>query len=135
MIIISPLIEELWILTQDAQVIAKYNGKNQTNDKPLSNFYLVLKNIMKEFSDHKLQSFKLGSDKYTCVSCCNDLLILISRNSPSIKEKRINKLFKVIGEIVENLYSSDDIRNWNGDVSFFYDLNNKLEIYFNLSDL
>jgi hypothetical protein len=134
-IIISPLIEELWILTQDAQVIAKYNGKNQTNDKPLSNFYLVLKNIMKEFSDHKLQSFKLGSDKYTCVSCCNDLLILISRNSPSIKEKRINKLFKVIGEIVENLYSSDDIRNWNGDVSFFYDLNNKLEIYFNLSDL
>jgi hypothetical protein len=134
-IIFSPIIEELWILTQDAQVIAKYNRKNQINDKQLSNFYLVLKSVMKEFSEHKLQSFKLGSNKYTCVSCCNDLLILISRTSPSAKEKRIDKLFKVIGEIIENLYSSDDIRNWNGEVSFFYDLNNKLENYFNLSDL
>jgi hypothetical protein len=122
-------------LTQDAQVIAKYNRKDQSIDKPLSNFFLVLKNVMKEISDHKLQSFKLGSDQYTCVSCCDDHLILISKTPPSIKEKHIAKLFKVIGEMVENLYSSEDIRNWNGDVSFFNDLNTKLEIYFNLSDL
>ena len=90
---------------------------------------------MKEFSDHKLQSFKLGSDKYTCVSCCDDSLILISRTSPSIKEKHIDKIFKVISEMIENLYTSEDLHNWNGELSFFKDLNIKLEIYFNLSDL
>ena len=135
MILISLIIEELWILTQDAQVIAKYNRKDQIDDKPLSNFYLVLKNVMKEFSDHKLQSFKLGSDKYTCVSCCDDLLILISRTSSSVKEKYIDKLFKVIEEIVENLYSSEDIRNWSGEESSFNDLSKKLELYFKMSDL
>ncbi|MHA1915404.1 MAG: hypothetical protein ACW97V_13670 [Promethearchaeota archaeon] len=47
----------------------------------------------------------------------------------------VRKIFKVLGSFFEELYSSEELTNWNGDLSLFDKFKERIEIYFQMYDL
>ena len=62
-------------------------------------------------------------------------VILVCKTNSSIKNKKIHKLCDIIKQIFENLYGLDDLESWDGDLSFFDSFNDKLKLYFKVSNL
>lgn len=64
----------------------------------------------------------------------NDLVIFYKTN-PSIKEKKVLHLCKMISEILEVSYPPDKLQFWDGSLSFFEKFRKKIAIYFKMSSL
>ncbi|MBY9006269.1 MAG: hypothetical protein KGD63_05890 [Candidatus Lokiarchaeota archaeon] len=65
----------------------------------------------------------------------DDNIFLVCEFDLNFKEKEINKIIKLLADLFEELYSIDDIKNWNGDISFFYKYRDKVLLYFKMYDL
>ena len=52
-----------------------------------------------------------------------------------VKQKKIQKVMEIIMKFFEDMFSINDIENWDGDVSYFDKFKDKLELYFEVSQV
>ncbi len=130
------IIEELWIFSKDGLPIVDFCKEGNIDKSLLGAFFSAIKSFSKEIaSGDELTSFILKKYKFTLVSALNNNAILVCKSDPKHKDKKIQKLCNVIVRIFEETYDSSDINNWDGDLSFFDDFKDKLDLYFKMSAL
>ena len=80
---------------------------------------LASTHIEQTLTSKGLQSLVLEDTKIVFFSALQGTIIMVIRTDSKTKDKKINKLGVDVIKILEELYSADDIKNWNGDVVFF----------------
>jgi predicted regulator of Ras-like GTPase activity (Roadblock/LC7/MglB family) len=123
----ASFIKEIWLFTLDGLPIAEF-CKNESIDKSIvGGLISAIKSVSHHLTSKGLQSLVLEDNKIVFFSALQGNVILVVRTDSQIKDKKINKLGVEIIEILEELYTADDIISWNGTVAFFNEFREKLK--------
>ncbi|MFX0070454.1 MAG: hypothetical protein ACFFAO_05120 [Candidatus Hermodarchaeota archaeon] len=129
------IIKELWIFSKAGIPIIEIGHKESLNKYLMGSFISAIKSYSESLTEEGLTSFILEKNKYILKSSLNGNALVVCRSDPKIKEKKIKKICNLITQIFEDLYKPEDIENWDGDVSFFDNFRDKLDLYFKMSNL
>ena len=77
----------------------------------------------------------MGDHKFVLATCLNENILLVSVCNIKVKDKLIKNMFKIMANYFEEMYTIDDIKNWNGDLSLFDKYKDRIELYLKMSDL
>ncbi|MFW9822022.1 MAG: hypothetical protein ACFFE4_03760 [Candidatus Thorarchaeota archaeon] len=142
----SVILEEFWIFSKDGTPYVNFYHESSEKDKfnfkaiksdteILGKIKSVLKSHGQDISDLKNDYIELNGSKFGLKSCLNDYLLVVYRSPLNIKRKQIQKIYKTISSMINNLYMVRDFRMWDGDLSLFKELNKKIDLYFKMSNL
>jgi len=131
----SPLLDELWVFSRAGVPIVDFSKEKNVDKTFLGFFISAIKTFSTSVSGRELKGFNIGDNKYTCIHCMKDEIILVCRSPLDVNKKKINKICLVIGKMFEKMFSIDDIKKWNGDLEFFNEFQHKLNLYFRMSDI
>ena len=82
-----------------------------------------------------LKSFSLMSYKFTLMPCFQDDFIIVCRLNSNVKDKKIINMCKVIGKIFEDMHDINELKKWDGDLSFFNKFKDRLDLYLKMGNL
>lgn len=128
-------IEGLWILSKDGLPIANFCRNKNINSSLLSSAISAIRTFATTISGDDLKSFQTEDSKFTCLKCLESTVILVLKTFKGTKEKDIKKICKLIKRIFEKMYNPEDIKNWDGDLSYFDKFEQKLDLYFKVGSL
>ncbi|MFX0188998.1 MAG: hypothetical protein ACFE8A_14830 [Candidatus Hodarchaeota archaeon] len=120
---------DFWLFSKDGLPIAEFIGEQALDKSILGGLVSAIKIFSQQITSKGLQSLLLEDNKFTFISALEGSAILVCRTSSKVKEKKIQKICNNIVKIFEELYTPNDIINWNGEVSFFDKFREKLENY------
>lgn len=129
------LLDEIWIFSKDGIPIVDFARIGSVDKSMLGSFISAIKTFVREISKGQLKSINVGNDKYTFTSCVQNEVILVCKSPIEVKDKKIQKICKLIADIFDDMFSLDDINNWDGDTSFFDKFKDKIDLYFKMADL
>ena len=131
----SPLLDELWVFTRGGVPIVDFSKEDHVDKTFLGFFISAIKTFSKKISGRELKGFNIGNNKYSCIHCMKDEIVLVCRSPLEVNKKKIQKVCSVIGKMFEKMFSIDVISNWSGDLDFFNEFHHKLDLYFRMSDI
>ncbi|MFX0020108.1 MAG: hypothetical protein ACFFDL_07130 [Promethearchaeota archaeon] len=131
----SSTLDEIWIFSKDGIPIVDFARIGGVDKSMLGSFISAIKVFVKEVSKGQLRSLNVGNDKYTFTTCIQNEVILVCKSPLEVKDKKIQKITKIIADIFDDMFSLEDINNWDGDVSFFDKFKDKVDLYFKMADL
>lgn len=131
----SPLLDELWVFTRGGVPIVDFSKEDHVDKTFLGFFISAIKTFSKKISGRELKGFNIGNNKYSCIHCMKDEIVLVCRSPLEVNKKKIQKVCSVIGKMFEKMFFIDDISNWSGDLDFFNEFQHKLDLYFRMSDI
>jgi len=131
----SPLLDELWVFSRAGVPIVEFSKEKNVDKTFLGFFISAIKTFSQKVSGRELKGFNIGNNKYTCIHCLQDKLVLVCRSPIDVNKKKIQKICSVIGVMFEKMFSIEDIEKWDGDISFFDDFQHKIDLYFRMSDI
>jgi len=129
-------INNLWVITQDGTPLVEIFNNEQLNTGLLGAFLSAIESYSKKISDGgKLTSITFKEKKLVIIPALGGYIYLVGLLNKSLKDKKIKEIFKIISDIFEDLYSENDIKTWDGDISFFDKFEERINIYFRMYDL
>ncbi|MBD3195808.1 MAG: hypothetical protein GF317_12175 [Candidatus Lokiarchaeota archaeon] len=128
-------IDAVWIFSKAGIPIVDFCKQDSVNKALFGGAVSAIRTFTQEISGQNLKSFRLGEFDYTCTTCFNDKLILVLKSSKKAKNKHVQKICKVIKDMFENLYTNEEINNWDGNSEFFDKFKEKLEVYFKMASI
>jgi hypothetical protein len=131
----NSILDEIWIFSKDGIPIVDFARIGGVDKSMLGSFISAIKVFVNEVSKGQLRSINVGNDKYTFTTCIQNEVILVCKSPIDIKDKAIQKITKFIANIFDDMFSLEDITNWDGDVSFFDKFKDKVDLYFKMADL
>ncbi|MFX1410362.1 MAG: hypothetical protein ACFFA6_08415 [Promethearchaeota archaeon] len=129
------LLDEIWIFSKDGIPIVDFARIGSVDKSMLGSFISAIKTFVREISKGQLKSINVGNDKYTFTSCVQNEVILACKSPIEVKDKKIQKICRLIADIFDDMFSLDDINTWDGDTSFFDKFKDKIALYFKMADL
>ena len=129
------LLDELWIFSRSGVPIVEFSKKGTVDKTFLGFFISAIKTFSQQVSGRELKGFNVGKNKYSCIHCMDNEMVLVCRSPLDVNRKQINKICDVIGKMFEELFSIQDLDNWDGDLAFFDNFRHKLDLYFKMGDL
>jgi len=129
------LLDEIWIFSKDGIPIVDFARIGSVDKSMLGSFISAIKTFVREISKGQLKSINVGNDKYTFTSCVQNEVILVCKSPIEVKDKKIHKICILITNIFDDMFSLDDINNWDGETSFFDKFKDKIDLYFKMADL
>ncbi|MFX0032941.1 MAG: hypothetical protein ACFE8E_06345 [Candidatus Hodarchaeota archaeon] len=129
------LLDEIWIFSKDGIPIIDFARIGGVDKSMLGSFISAIKTFVNEVSKGQLKSLNVGNDKYTFTTCVQDSTILVCKSPIEVKDKKIQKICRIIADIFDDMFSFEDISNWDGDVSFFDKFKDKIDLYFKMAEL
>ena len=121
------IVKEIWLFTLDGLPIAEF-CRNESIDKSIvGGLISAIKSVSQHLTSKGLQSLILEDNKIVFFSALQGNVIMVIRTDSKIKDKKINKLGVDVIKILEELYTVDDIKDWNGTVAFFDEFRGKLK--------
>ncbi len=127
----SDLIGDFWIFSKDGLPLISFYKDVKMDNVFMGGFLSAIESFSKQLSGKALKSFTFGDAKLAFSPCFEGNLILVCKCNLTYKEKKINKFFNEIIKILEEMYTIEDIKKWDGNISFFDGLKDKLELIFN----
>lgn len=131
----SSVLKELWVFSRAGIPIVEITKDTGLNKFLMGSFISAIKTYSQHLSEKGLNCFILENHKFILKSMLKGNATLVCRTAADMKDKKINKQCDVITRIYEELYNPDDIKNWNGDLAFFDEFKEELELYFKMSNL
>ncbi|MFX1345916.1 MAG: hypothetical protein ACFFAI_12475 [Promethearchaeota archaeon] len=129
------MLDELWVFSKAGVPIVDFS-KEENVDKTFLGFFIsAIKTFSKKVSGRELKGFRIGNNKYSCIHCMADEIVLVCRSPLDVNKKKIQKVCSVVGKMFEKMFSIDEITNWNGDIDLFNEFQHKLDLYFRMSDI
>ena len=129
------LIEELWLFSKDGIPIAEILKDVKVDPVFMGGMLSALESFSKQISDKGLHSFSFGEKKFIVRFALNGEILVVVRSNINSKMKKIKKILDFIIELFEKLHVEEDIKNWDGNVGIFDEFREKLELYFEMSQL
>jgi len=129
------LLDEIWIFSKDGIPIVDFARIGSVDKSMLGSFISAIKTFVREISKGQLKSINVGNDKYTFTSCVQNEVILVCKSPLDVKDKKIQRICKLVVDIFDDMFSLDDINNWDGETSFFDKFKDKIDLYFKMADL
>ncbi|MHA1148311.1 MAG: hypothetical protein ACTSR8_08700 [Promethearchaeota archaeon] len=131
-----PLIDELWILSIDGRPLVNFCKEGIMDESLICCFFSAITAFSYELAGKEgLKSITLQEYKFTYSPCCDGKALLVCKSNADVKDKKIYKICKIIKNILEDLHSGESINNWDGDLSYFEEFKNRLNLYFKMSNL
>jgi hypothetical protein len=131
----SSIIQDLWIFSRDGIPLVEVFHNTEVDSALLGAFLSAIESFSIEVTGNNIRSFSFGDNKFVLSSCLKGNVYLVSRTGLKIKTKKVMKVFEIITEFFEELYSINDIENWDGDLSLFDRFKDRIELYFQMSEL
>jgi len=131
----SRVVEELWIFSRDGIPLLEIFKNTDLDQTLIGAFLSAMKSFTEGLSGKSLKSFSFGAEKFLMIPSHNDNVFLVSKYNSSVKEKKIQKLMNVIIKFFEEMYTTKDIEEWDGNISYFDKFKDRLELYFELSQV
>lgn len=131
----SHIVEELWIFSRDGIPLLEIFKNTDLDQALIGGFLSAMKSFTEGLSGKSLKSFSFGTEKFLMIPSHNDNIFLVSKYNSNVKEKVIQKLMNVIIKFFEEMYSTKDIEEWDGNINYFNKFKDRLEIYFELSQV
>ena len=131
----SSIIKDLWIFSRDGIPIVEVFHNSKVDSLLLGAFLSAIESFSIEVTGADIRSFSFGDNKFILTSCLKRNIYLVSRCDIKVKTKKVMKVFEIITEFFEELYTINDIENWDGDLSFFDRFKDRIELYFQMSEL
>ncbi|TFG26599.1 MAG: hypothetical protein EU532_09460 [Promethearchaeota archaeon] len=131
----SSIIKELWVFSNAGIPIVEISKETGLNKYLMGSFISAIKTCSQQLSEKGLNSFIMENYKFILTSVLDSNAILVCMCESNIKDKKIHKQCEVIARIFEEIYKPEDVKNWDGDVSFFDEFREKLELYFKMGNL
>ncbi len=126
----SPDIEEFWLFSKDGLPIADFTCGEQSTDKSIiGGLVSAIKSFSHQLTTKGLQSLMLEDSKIVFFTALQGNIIMVIRANNKAKEKKINKVSIDIIRIFEDLYSADDVENWDGSTKFFAEFRKRLCVF------
>lgn len=123
----SPEIEEFWLFSKDGLPIADFTCGEQSTDKSIiGGLVSAIKSFSHQLTTKGLQSLMLEDSKIVFFTALQGNIIMVIRANSKTKDKKINKISIDIIRIFEDLYSADDVVNWDGSTKFFAEFRKRL---------
>ena len=123
----SPDIEEFWLFSKDGLPIADFTCGEQATDKSIiGGLVSAIKSFSHQLTTKGLQSLMLEDSKIVFFTALQGNIIMVIRANSKAKDKKINKVSIDIIRIFEDLYSADDVENWDGSTKFFAEFRKRL---------
>jgi len=97
----------------------------KVDDQLFGGLMSALNTFAESLSDGGLSNFEL-SDKRFALMKMNKLLF-VANASLTVKDKKLREEIKKIAEKFFTKYSEDIIKEWNYDISLFYDFKKEIE--------
>lgn len=129
------LLDEIWIFSKDGIPIVDFARIGSVDKSLFGGFINAIKFFCGKISKGELKSINVGNSKYTFTTCLKDDIIFACKSSMDSKEKKIKKICEIISDIFDDMFTLDEINNWDGDDSFFDKFKDKLDLYFKMSQL
>ncbi len=131
----SSVLEELWIFSRAGIPIVEFSKDTGLDKFLMGSFISAIKLYSQHLSEEGLNCFILENHKFILKSMMDGNAILVCRTDVNMKDKKIDKQCDVIARIFEELYKPEDVKNWDGTLSYFDEFKEKLELYFKMSNL
>lgn len=131
----SSVLEELWIFSRAGIPIVEISKDTRLDKFLMGSFISAIKIYSQHLSEEGLNCFILENHKFILKSMMDGNAILVCRTDVNMKDKKIDKQCDVIARIFEELYKPEDVKNWDGTLSYFDEFKEKLELYFKMSNL
>jgi hypothetical protein len=131
----SSIIQDLWIFSRDGIPIVEIFHNSKVDSILLGAFLSAIESFSKEVTGVDIRSFSFGNSKFILTSSLKRNIFLVSRTGIKVKTKKVMKIFKIITDFFEELYTINDIENWDGDLSLFDRFKDRIELYFQMSEL
>ena len=123
----SPDIEEFWLFSKDGLPIADFTCGEQSTDKSIiGGLVSAIKSFSHQLTTKGLQSLDLEGSKIVFFTALQGNIIMVIRANAKAKEKKINKVSIDVIKMFEDLYSADDVENWDGSTKFFLEFRKRL---------
>jgi hypothetical protein len=129
------ILHDLWIISREGIPLIELFNNTKIDGSLLGAFLSAIKSFSEEIGAGSVTSLVLGDRKLIMSPCLDGSAFLVSQTDHSVKERKIKRIFKVLGEFFEELYTKDDIINWDGDLNIFDNYKNRIDIYFQMYDL
>ena len=131
----SSIIKDLWIFSRDGIPIVEVFNNSKVDSLLLGAFLSALESFSLEVTGADIRSFSFGDNKFILTSFLKGNIYLVSRCDIKVKTKKVMKVFEIITEFFEESYTINDIENWDGDLSLFDRFKDRIELYFQMSEL
>lgn len=131
----SSIIKELWVFSRDGSLIVDFCEEKKIDQTFIGGFITAIKAFSAKLTGKELKSFTIEDNKFTCTPVLEGNVIIACRCSAETNDKKIQKLCKIIIQIFNELYKLEDIKNWDGDVSYFEPFKKRIDLYFKLGNL
>ena len=128
-------IEDLWVFTTEGHPLLEFVRKKSIDPGLLGGLMSAVKSFCNLTTGENLQVLDLGAKKYLFSYCMSDRIILLLGFSSNVRDKQVKKVLKIIIKIFEDMYSPEDLENWDNDLAFFDKFRTKLKMYFKLSQV
>ena len=124
---------ELWIFSKDGVPLIEILQNSKVDSSIFGAFISAMGVFSKQMSGASFNGFSLGDNKYIFTSCLNNNILLVCKVDIKVKDKKVQKIFKIIAEFFEEMYSVEDILNFGGDVRLFNKFKEKIITYFKIA--
>jgi len=131
----SSVLKELWVFSQAGIPIVEFSKETGLDKFLMGSFVSAIKLYSQHLSEKGLNSFILENHKFIIKSLLEGNAILVCRTNVDMKDKKIDEQCDVIARIFEELYKPEDIKKWDGTLSYFDEFKEKLDLYFKMSNL
>ena len=129
------IVEELWIFSRDGIPLVEIFKDTQIDNVLIGGFLSAMKIFAKEMSGKTLNSFTTGPHRFYIASSLEEHIFLVCKYDSKVKDKKIKKVMELILKFFEDMYSIKDIEDWDGNVSYFNKFKDRLELYFEVSQV
>ncbi len=129
------LLEDLWVFSKAGVPIVDFCKEGSINKSLLGCAISVIESYCEKVTGCKLNAFNLKSLKFSLIPCLDNNIVLVAKSSLNAKPKDIQNMCKIIADLFEEMFSIEQISNWDGDLSMFDKFQTKIDIYFRMGDL
>ena len=131
----TSFLKELWVFSKDGTPLVEFYRVKKIDKNFIGGFITAIKAFSKELIGKELKSFTIEDNKFVCVSALNGNVIIACCCTSTSNDKKIQNLCNIIVSIFNELYKTDDIKNWDGDITYFDQFKKKIDLYFKLGNL
>lgn len=118
------ILRDLWILNSSGVTMYSRVYNPKVNEQLFGALMSAINQFAERVAEGGISSFELSDKKFT-IEKKEDLLFIANAASDE-KDKKVKKELSNISDKFLELYS-DQLKNWDGDVSIFSDFENQIE--------
>lgn len=121
----TKVLQDIWILSEGGIVLYHRIYDENIDEQLLGALMSALTSFAEEIVDDGLSNFEMQNIKFTLFKKRG--LLFIAKSSKKVNEKKASEELNKIADKFLEIYSDEDINNWDGESTKFSDFEEQIE--------